>query len=240
MAPDLQKEVNRELRRLVNESVSAKMQGKGIAQKVAAASQALSEGKIKKAMLLTDTVKTQPEHKIVVDIAKKCVEDKEKCLDFCEEGAIIMKDRITPVNDEVGAEGLEEMLKEEEAREQVLPLSTEEPISESAALTKKEMSAEEAYESCMECHVANAAVLFAKIAEKDECDGKKVTEKLQPLLDDQLTPPEKWIKTMAEITEEATCDKLKYGEVLGELTDYLGKKDSPILKNLDMDVKENG
>jgi hypothetical protein len=92
---------------------------------------------------------------------------------------------------------------------------------------------DEAYIQCEECNIATAAANFVKIAQKDECDGDKTLAKLQPLLDDKLTPSEKWIKTMTDITEEATCDKLKYLEVLGGLTEYLEKRDSPILKNLD-------
>jgi hypothetical protein len=204
----------------------------GATKKIEEASKALEAGLIKKAVLLTDSVKTEKQHKLVVDIAKKCIADKENCKDFCKEGAVMLKDSITPTTDT--NDDLEEVLAAEAERGQESPSSpTAQESPSSLVEDKPEMTAEEAYNSCEECNIAAAAVEFVKIAEKDECDGTKVTEKLQPLLDDKLTPPEKWLKTMAEITEEATCDKLKYGEVLGGLTDYLEKKDSQILKNID-------
>lgn len=210
----------------------------GVTKRIEEAGKALEQGLIKKAMLLTDSAKTEDEHKLVVDIAKKCISDKENCNSYCKEGAVTLKDRITSTTDT--NEGLEEMLKEEEERAQNTPSSQDTPKSPSSLAATEviagekpaEMSAEDAYLDCHECHVAAAAVEFVKIAEKDECDGAKVTETLQPLLDDQNTTPEKWIKTMTEITEGATCNKMKYGQVLGELTGYLQEKDSEILKNI--------
>jgi hypothetical protein len=212
----------------------------GATKRIEEASAALEKGLIKKAMLLTDSTKTEEEHKLVVDIAKKCVSDKENCKELCKEGAVTLKDRITSTTDT--NEGLEDLLKEEEERAQNTPSPQDTPKSPSSLAAAEaiagekpttEMTPEEAYENCSECHIAAAAVEFVKIAEKDECDGAKVTEKLQPLLDDQNTTPEKWIKTMTEVAEKATCNKMKYGQVLGELTGYLQEKDSEILKNLD-------
>lgn len=219
----------------------------GATKKIEEASKALEAGLIKKAVLLTDSVKTEDVHKIVVDIAKKCISDKENCKNLCKEGAVKLKDMITPTTD--NNDDLAEVLAEEEGRqnapvEDIVAHVTPAKVTEIVHITPvkvvgagdkpvAEMSAEEAYRDCQECHVAAAAVEFVKIAEKDECDGKQVTEKLQPLLDDQMTTPEKWLKTMTEITETATCEKMKYGQVLGELTGYLQEKDSPILNNLD-------
>jgi hypothetical protein len=208
----------------------------GTTKKIEEASKALEQGLIKKAVLLTDSTKTQEAHKVVVGIAKQCVADKENCNNFCKEGAVQLKDMITPTTD--NNDDLEEILKEEENRENappspIAPSSQDTPITPPPPDKPTTMTDEELYESCGECHVAAAAVEFVKIAEKDECDGKVVSEKLQPLLDDQNTTPEKWIRTMAEVTEKATCNKLKYGQVLGELTEYLQNKDSEILKNID-------
>ncbi len=202
----------------------------GASKKIEEASKALDQGLIKKAVLLTTSAKTQAAHRVVVGIAKQCVADKEKCNDYCKEGAVQLKDMITPTTD--NNDDLTEVLAAEEAAEKERTNIT----PSAPALTGKpatEKTDEELYDECAECHVATAAVEFVKIAETDECDGKQVSDKLQPLLDDQTTTPEKWIKTMAEITENATCNKLKYGQVLGELTGYLQEKDSEILKNLD-------
>jgi hypothetical protein len=209
----------------------------GATKKIEEAAKSLEAGLIKKAVLLTDSSKTEKAHKIVVDIAKKCVSDKENCKDLCKEGAVTLKDMITPTTD--NNDDLAEILAEEENRAPNTPSSQDAPTAQTPPETPPpdkpvaEMSDEEMFSNCPDCHVAAAAVEFVKIAEKDECDGKQVTEKLQPLLDDQMTTPEKWIKTMAEITEKATCEKMKYGQVLGELTGYLQEKNSEILKNLD-------
>jgi hypothetical protein len=114
-----------------------------------------------------------------------------------------------------------------ETENEILPTPQETPAN---------TPTDEAYLQSEECNVATAAASFVKIAQKDECDGNEALGKLQPLLDDKSTPPEKWFKIMTEITEEATCDKLKYVEVLGELTQYLEKRDSPILKNIDKGI----
>jgi hypothetical protein len=197
---------------------------------------ALSAGQIKYAMQITNSTKHDKAHKIVVETAKKCVADKEKCQDYLKEGVAKLTDMITPTT--ADNDGLEELLKEEDARS--APSSPDAPLSQESPESPPEppdkptaVSSEDAYLDCQECHVAAAAVEFVKIAEKDGCDGSKISAKLQPLLDDQNTTPEKWLKTMTEITEEATCDKVKYGEVLGELTDYLQEKKSEFLTNID-------
>jgi hypothetical protein len=210
----------------------------GATKKIEEAAKSLEAGLIKKAVLLTDSSKTEKAHKIVVDIAKQCVANKEDCKDFCKEGAVKLKDMITPTTD--NNDDLEEILAEEEGRTQNAPSSQESPPSPDAPTSPDkpvaEMSDDEAFNNCEECNIAAAAATFVKIAQKDECDGNKALAKLQPCVDDNMTTPEKWLKTMAEVAENATCDKLKYGEVLGELTDYLQKRDSPILKNLDKPV----
>jgi hypothetical protein len=202
----------------------------GATKKIEEAAKALDQGLIKKAVLLTDSVKTEKQHKLVVDIAKKCIADKENCKDFCKEGAMVLKDSITPTTD--NNDDLAEVLAEEENRE-TAPLSqtpTETPPPDKPVA---EMTDEELFLNCPDCNVAAAAAEFVKIAQKDECDGSTAMEKLQPCVDDNMTTPEKWIKTMAEVAEGATCEKQKYGEVLGGLTEYLHSKGDVFLNTLD-------
>lgn len=202
----------------------------GASKKIEEAGKALNEGLVRKAMMLTDSTKTETAHKVVVDIAKKCVSDKENCKDYCKEGAAKLKDMITPTTD--SNEGLEEILAEEEGR---APNTPSAPTAQTLPVEEKpaEKTDEELFAECSECNIAAAAVEFVKIAEKDECDGAEALGKLQPCVDDNMTTPEKWLKTMAEVTEKATCNKLKYAGVLGGITEYLQKKDDPILKNID-------
>ncbi len=186
----------------------------GVTRKIEDSVKALEEGKIKKALLLTDTVKTETEHAVVVDAAKKCVEDKEKCMAYCKEAAGVLKDRITPTGEDTSLEGVEEMLAEGN--------KPEKPAAEKTD--------EELYEDCEECHVANAVVKFSEISEKC-ADG--VHEEIDHISEDPNTPPEKWLRTMVEITENATCSQDAYKAVLTDLTEYLEKRKSPILNKLD-------
>lgn len=198
----------------------------GATKRIEEASKALGEGMVKKAMLLTDSSRTAREHAVVVGIAKQCVANKEECAKYCREGAAQLKDRITATTDT--NEGLEEMLQEEEQK----GLPPEDKVKVKLA-PEPEKTDDELLADCEECNVAGAAASFVRIAEKDECDGETAMDALQPCLDNELTTPETWLKTMTKVAEQATCNKQKYGEVLGGLTDYLQKRDSPILKNLD-------
>jgi len=184
---------------------------------------ALDAKKLKKALVLTDTQKTERQHGFVQEAAEVCLAnkgDKGVCEKAIREARDKVQETISLPIDDTSLEGLEEYLHHEgEGEGQAKPPS--------------QMTDEELYESCPECHVADAAVKFVEIAGQDECDGEAAMEKLQPCLDDPQTAPEKWVRAMIEVTEGATCNKPQYGQVLGELTDYLESRDSEILKKLD-------
>lgn len=173
---------------------------------------ALEEGKLKKALYLTDNPKTERHHKIVVDAARQCLARKEECPVHLQDAAQKLKDTITPPLDETDLEGLEELLGE----------PGEKP---------REKTDEEQYENCEECHVSNAVVQFHEIAEG--CGDVKTKEVIAQKLESNDTPPAEWLKMMIEIAEKPSCGQDSYKSALGELVDYLDGRGSPILTKLD-------
>jgi hypothetical protein len=183
----------------------------GITHRIEEAVKALEEGKLKKALFLTDNPKTERHHGIVVAAARQCLAKKEECPDHLQDAAQKLKDTITPPLDETDLEGVEELLGE----------PGEKP---------REKTDEELYQNCEECHVSNAVVQFHEIAEG--CGDTKTKEVIKKGLENEDTP-EQWLKTMIEIAEKESCGKESYVSVVGELVDYLDGRDSPILTKLD-------
>ena len=183
----------------------------GVTHKIEEAVKALEQGKVKKALYLTDTGKTERHHEIVSDAARKCLSNKEQCPVYLQDAAQRLKDTITPPLDDTDLEGVGGMLDQKPHAE--IP------------------SDDELYESCEECHIGDAVVRFHEIAE--HCGDVGAVERIQKNLGDDQTPPEQWIKTMVSIAEKPSCGEKSYQVVLGELTDYLGGRDSPILKKLE-------
>lgn len=185
----------------------------GVTHRIEEAVKALEQGKVKKALYLTDNPKTERHHEIVSDAAKKCLSNKGQCPVYLKDAAQKLKETITPPLDETGLEGVEEMIDQKPQ-------------------TERQQTDEELYESCEECHVADAVVKFHEIAEG--CGDEAAMGTIQKTLGDEI-PPEQWIKTMVTIAEKPSCGEGPYRVVLGELTDYLQKRDSPILKKLEVD-----
>lgn len=184
--------------------------------------EALEKKQLKNALFLTDREETKRHHQWVEEAARSCLSNKETCDTAIKEAKAKIQETVSVALEDTSLEGVEEMLEE----------NVQEPAQDKTEQSVGQTD-EELYRDCEECNIATAAVEFVKIAEKDECDGDTVLAKLQPLVNNKMTMPETWLKTMAEVTEKATCNKMKYGQVLGELTQYLEERDSPILKNLD-------
>ena len=195
----------------------------GVTRKIEETIAALEKGQLKNALYLTDRPEMARARGWVEEAARKALADKKNARKYMNEAKDKLQATVTLPLDDTSLEGVEEYLN-------VMP-STE-PKEEVAVKPKEEMTDEEMYENCDVCHLGDAAVKFGEIAEKDECDGAKIMEKLQPCFDNQETTPETWLKTMTEVTEQATCNKSKYGQALGELMEYLHRKDSEILKTI--------
>jgi len=198
----------------------------GVTKRIEDTIKALDQGQLKKALYLTEADGLERHHGFVEEAARTCLADKdnkETCAMAIKEARAKVQDTITLPIDDTSLEGLEEHL------------SPEKPPEESKeAQPSSEKTDEELWEACEECHVAVAAVRFAEIcAEHPEEAGascKLISEKLE----DENTEPTNWIKTMVETVEHAQGEaKEQMVVAVTELTDYLKRRDSPFLKELD-------
>lgn len=185
----------------------------GVTHKIEEAVKALEKGQVKKALWLTDTTKTQRHHRIVEDAARKCLTDKEQCSVYFKDAAEKLLETITAPLDETDLEGVEEMIGEsEKPAEQV------------------EKTEDELYAECEECHVVDAVIKFHEVSA--QC-SPEATQRIERLSADENTAPEKWLKELKQIKNDARCGRGDYEEIWDELTSYLRERDSPILKGLE-------
>jgi len=111
--------------------------------------------------------------------------------------------------------------------------TVESPAAPSGFLAKAQKTDDELFENCEECHVAVAAARFADVcAEKpEESSG---CELIGRSLEDENTEPSDWIKAMVQTAEKAQGKaKEEMVGAITELTEYLEKRDSPLLKAID-------
>jgi len=192
------------------------------------AAKALQENQLKKALYLTEHKKTDRQHQWVEEAARKCLankEDRKSCELAIKEAKDKILETITPPMEDSSLEGLEDYL------------SDKKPISVEPDKTSQ-MTDEELYRMCPECHIAVAASVFADICkdypEIQAC--KPISEKLA----DETTEPVDWIKAMIKTAEQTEGEpKKQMVAALSELTAYLKNRDSPWLKELDKEV-QNG
>jgi len=198
----------------------------GVTKKIEDTIKALEAGQLKKALLLTDRDGLERHHQFVEQAVRTCLankDNKEACTMAIEEAKEKVQNTISLSIDDTSLEGLEEYLSTEKPPEE--PKETQ-PASE--------QTDEELFEECEECHVAVAAARIAEIcAELPEEAGnacKVISEKLE----DENTEPADWIKAMVETTEQAQGKaKEEMAVAVTDLTDYLERRDSPFLKELD-------
>jgi len=70
-------------------------------------------------------------------------------------------------------------------------------------------------------------------------DGGASCKLISEKLEDENTEPAEWIKAMVETVEQAQGEaKEQMAAAVTELTDYLERRDSPFLKELDKDKGE--
>ena len=196
----------------------------GVTKRIEDTVKALEQGQLKKALYLTEAAGLEKHHRFVEAAARTCLankDNKEACAMAMNEARNKIQDTISLPIDDTSLEGVEEYLSEK---------PPEQPTAEPA----REKTDEELFEECEECHVAVAASRFAEVcAEHPEEAGascKLISEKLE----DENTEPTAWIKAMVETAEQAQGEaKEKMVAAVSELTDYLKRRDSPILKELD-------
>ena len=205
----------------------------GVTKKIEDAISALDSKQLKKALYLTENnPKLERHHQWIEDAARFCLanrEDKNACDNAIKEARDKVHSTVTVPIDDISLEGLEEYLS---------PQKVKEPEKQKPA---EEITDEEAFESCEECHVAVAASRFADICnerpeEAGSCLGANGL--IGRSLANEDTEPVDWIKAMVQTAEQAKAKaREEMAAALTELTDYLERRNSPFLKALDEEEK---
>jgi hypothetical protein len=193
----------------------------GLGKRIEESVKALDGKQLKKALYLTTKRGLEKHHQWVEDTARTCLAhkndpDASACDQAIKEARDKLQATITVGIESADLEGVEEYLtpKGEENMPKNMP-------------AQAQKTDEELYQGCEECHVADAVVKFVSISRED-CNGA-TGQSLEPLLEDETTPPEKWVETMREVASKEGCGQEAYKTVLGELEGYLEERNSPIL-----------
>jgi len=212
----------------------------GITKRLEDTIKALDAKQIKKALYLTENnPKLERQHQYINEAARTCLaskDNKEICQAAIKEARNKIQDTVSLPIDDTSLEGLEEFMTEQKLPDETKPVEIPAPVETPAPtgfLAKAQITDEELFESCQECHVAVAASRFADIcAEKPEEAGS--CELIGRSLENENTEPADWIKAMVQTAEKAQGEaKEEMVGAITELTEYLEKRDSPFLKALD-------
>ncbi len=203
----------------------------GVTKRIEDTVKALESGQLKKALLLTDREGLEKHHQFVEQAARTCLsnkDNKEACAMAIKEASGKVQDTITLPIDDTSLEGVEEYLSPETPKE--------EPKE---AQPSAEKTDEEIFEECEECHVAVAAARIAEICADRPEDGGASCKLISEKLEDENTKPADWIKAMVETAEQAQGEaQEQMVAAVTELTDYLERRDSPFLKELNKEEEE--
>lgn len=191
--------------------------GGGVTHRIEKAIEALEKGQLKQALYLTEKDKLSEHHKWVEEAARTCLSNKDNkkvCADAIKNAQEKLRTTITAPLDDTSLEGVEEMLSEQKP-----------------AKPEKQTSDEELYEQCEECHIANAVAAATEICDQHP---QTVCSLVTSKLDKEDTQPEEWIRTLKEAADKAEGEaKAEFAIILGDLADYLRRRNSPFLKGLE-------
>ena len=195
----------------------------GITKRIEDTVKALDQSQLKKALYLTEgDEKLSRQHQFVEEAARICLankDNKEACQQAIKEARNKVQDTITLPIDDTSLEGLEEYLS---------------PENQPAVQPAGEKTDEELYEECEECHVAVAAVRIAEVCAEHPEEAGNACKAISEKLEDETTEPVAWIRTMIETAEQAQGEaKEEMTAAVAELTDYLERRNSPLLEELD-------
>ncbi|GAI66702.1 unnamed protein product [marine sediment metagenome] len=201
----------------------------GVTKRIEDTIKALEQGQLKKALYLTET--DGELHGFVEKAARACLankDNKEACAMAIKEAKEKVQDTITLPIDDTSLEGVEEYLSPEKQPEE--PKEAE-PTSEKTD--------EELFEECEVCHVAVAASRFAEICTEHPEGAGASCKLISAKLEDETTEPTDWIKTMVETAEQAQGEaKEQMVAAVTELTEYLERRNSLFLKELDKEESD--
>ncbi|MBA7551318.1 hypothetical protein ES705_43857 [subsurface metagenome] len=200
----------------------------GVTKRIEDTVKALDQSQLKKALYLTEGIeKLSRQHQFVEEAAHICLgnkDNKEACGSAIKEARNKVQDTITLPIDDTSLEGLEEYLS---------------PENQPAAQPAGEKTDEELYEECEDCHVAVAAVRFAEVCAEHPEEAGNACKAISEKLEDENTEPADWIRAMVETAEQAQGEaKEEMVAAVTELTDYLERRNSPLLAELDKEEAE--
>lgn len=202
----------------------------GTTKKLEDTVKALDAKQLKKALYLTDREKLERQHAWVEEAARTCLVDKtnkEACEKAMKEARGKIQDTISLPIEDTSLEGLEEYLSPESKPTEAKPEAEEQK-------PPSEMTDEELYQNCEDCHVAVAASEFARLCEEHPGETGQACRLISEKVADETTEPVDWIKTMIQATEQVEGEpKQKMAAALTELVEYLEERDSPWLKELE-------
>lgn len=202
----------------------------GVTKRIEDTVKALEQGQLKKALYLTETRGLEKHHDFVEEAARTCLankDNKEACSMAIKEARGNVQDTVTLPIDDTSLEGLEDYLTEKK-----------QPVEQEAPKSDQEKTDEELYEECEDCHVAVAASRFADVCADNPEEAGASCELISQKLEDENTEPGDWIKAMVQTAEGAKGQAKE--EMVGavtELTNYLERRGSEILKQLDEEEK---
>jgi len=212
----------------------------GITRRLDEVLKSLDEKQLKKALYLTENPKLERQHQYIMEAARICLankENKQVCDQAIREARNKVHGTISLPIDDTSLEGLEEYMTEQKLPEEIKPV--EAPPAEtlkpsSSFLSKAEKTDDELFEECEECHVAVAASRIADICAEKREEAGNGCEIIGRSLENEDTEPADWIKTMVEAAEKAQGKaKEEMTAAITELTEYLDRRNSPLLKALD-------
>jgi len=212
----------------------------GVTKKLDDTLAALDKKELKKALYLTEHPKLERQHQDIMEAARICLankENKQVCDQAIREARNKVHGTISLPIDDTSLEGLEEYMTEQKLPEEIKPVEappSESPTPSSGFLSKAEKTDDELFQECEECHVAVAASRIADTCALKREEAGDGCEIIGRSLENEDTEPADWIKTMIEAAEKAQGEaKQEMIAAITELTEYLERRNSPLLKALD-------
>lgn len=185
-----------------------------VGNRIERAIKALDEGKLKEALYLTDKSGMERFNAFVREAARKALDDRENAKKYMMEARDKLQATITAPLDDTSLEGVGEMLNETT------------PKTKSTS----EMTDEELYEECPECHIANAVAAVSEVCDKHP---QTICSLITSRLDKEDIQPEEWLKVLVEAREKSEGEaRQEVDLIVDDLMSYLKRKNSPLLKAL--------
>jgi len=193
----------------------------GVTKRIEETIEALGKGQLKNALFLTDRPEMEKARGWVEEAAKKALADKENARKYMNEARDKLQATITDPMEDTSLGGVEEYL----STPTIQAKAEEAPTP---AKPKEEMSDEELYENCEECHIAAAAAAAADICEEHP---QEICNIISQRIDKEDIQPEDWIGALREAAAKSEGEaKAKLDPVMADLKGYLERRNSPFLK----------